>query len=109
VTRDWWFLVVDSLATYRLAVLVTRDTITEPLRQAIRRHGWTDAETYPTEIGTLPGRFARWLFALMGCMYCTSLWLAAAVVALTRFYPSEWQYVGMVLALSAVAGFLGER
>jgi hypothetical protein len=84
VTHEWWWLVVDALATYRLTILVTRDAITEPLRRGRRAIFWA-------------------------CTWCTSIWIAAVVVALTRFWPTEWQYPAMLLALSAVAGYMGER
>ena len=107
-----WWLTCDALATYRLARLIAVDVITEPLRELVRTTGWLD---HPDKPGVqLPiigpaGTIARWLFDLITCMWCVSLWIAAVVVALTRFVPGGWQYVCMALALSAVAGFLGDR
>lgn len=90
MTHGFWFLTCDGLATYRLATLVSRDYITWPIRQAILRRSES-------------------AFQFVSCQWCTSIWLAAGVVALTRFWPSGWQYGAMALALSGVAGFLAER
>lgn len=92
LSHGFWFLMCDALAVYRLAILVTRDEITAALR------------------GRLHGEFRRLrVAAFITCPWCVSIWLAAGVVALTRFYPSEWQYGAMFLALSGAAGFLAER
>lgn len=87
LTHSWWWLAVDGLAVYRLAVLIGKDMIAEPIRQ---------------RVGTR-------MLAFITCPWCIGLWFAAAAVILTRFWPQGWQYVAMALALSAVAGFLGER
>jgi hypothetical protein len=88
---SWWFLVVDALATYRLAVLLVNDGITQPLRD------WVIA------------RDRLWLTELSTCIWCLSIWIGAGVVALTRFIPGAWQYAAMALALSGAAGFLAEH
>lgn len=90
MTHEPWFLIVNGLCVYRLAVLVTRDHITDPLRVAI-------------------GRRSQRAYLFITCPWCVSIWIGGAVVALTRFYPSEWQYPALALALSGVAGFLAER
>jgi hypothetical protein len=90
MTRSWWWLAVDALAVYRLAVLVTKDQVAEPLRQKVL------------------ARSER-AFYFVTCPWCVSIWIAGGVVALTRFYPTEWQYAALALALSGVAGFLAER
>ena len=110
LTHGFWFLTCNAGATYRLAILLTRDTITDPLREASRRRGWIrQRDGLPVEIGTRGGRTARTLYALMGCPWCVSIYLAVGVVALTRFWPAGWQYAALALALSGVAGFLAER
>lgn len=87
-----WVL-VDSLAVYRLTILVTRDAITARLR------GWLSA-TDATGIH----RPRVWDF--LGCAWCTSIWIAGGVVVLTRLVPVPWSYVALVLAFSAAAGAL---
>lgn len=103
MTHSAWWLTCDALAVYRLAILVTKDTITDPIRAWLGK---------PWSYGAAPGAYSgvRWrAFQLTGCTWCVSIWLAAAVVALTKFAPGAWQYGAMFLALSGVAGYLGER
>ena len=90
LTPGLW-LVVDALAVFSLTILVTRDVITEKPRQWIKR------------------RLGLHAFDFITCPWCTSVWIAAAVVALTVFVPSEWKYVAYLLTCTAVAGFLAER
>lgn len=80
-------LLVTALAVYRLTLLVTADAITGPLR------------------GRLPeGRLAE----LLGCPWCSSVWLAPPVVASGLWWSTGWGWwlVMGSLAASAVAGFL---
>lgn len=105
LTHSWWFLLVDALAVYRLAILVAKDKITDRPRNILMNLGYSHAKPRRGIRGTT----ARWLFELVTCPWCVSLWFAAGAVALTRFYPDEWQYAAMWLALSGVTGFLAER
>jgi hypothetical protein len=117
MTHSAWWLTCDALAVYRLAKLITADTITEPLREklrqaALRKDGRTIAADH--EQGYAIMDFAAktklaWLFELVTCPWCVSIYAATAVVALTKFIPGIWQYPAMGLALSAAAGFLAER
>lgn len=105
MSRSLWWLTVDSLAVYRLTVLLTKDTITAPFRERLGLP-WS----HPGIPGPPPYAGVRWMaFSWLSCAWCVSVWLAAGVVALTRFAPGAWQYAGMALALSGVAGYLAER
>jgi hypothetical protein len=103
VTHSFWWLIVDALAVYRLAILITKDTITEPLRDRIIAMPKTWSS--PAERISPRPRLA----AFITCPWCVSIWIAAAVVALTNFAPTPWQYAALGLALSGVTGFLAER
>jgi len=85
------WLVVDALATYRLARLIARDTILRPFRR------W------------LAEKYEGVLVELVGCIWCLSVWLAVGVVAATYFVPWWWSWPASALALSAVAGWLGGK
>ena len=87
----WVWLVVDALAVYRLARLVARDTILRGLRR------W------------VAGRYEGLAVEGMTCMWCLTVWFAAAVVALTYFVPWWWSWPASALALSAAAGFLAGK
>lgn len=84
-------LVVDALATHRLATLVVDDKAGNPIRCAVIQIG--------QEIGR--GEEAEYL---VGCYWCSSMWLALGVVAARRFTPRLWSPVGRLLAFSTVAG-----
>jgi hypothetical protein len=117
LTHSFWFLAVDALAVYRLAVLFSQDKITDWLRTGLRERGYQTVSVAAlggerTTVVHRPGIIAassRWLFELVECPWCVSIWFAALAVILTRFWPEGWQYPAMLLALSAVAGWLGER
>lgn len=90
----WAWLVVDALAVYRLARLVTRDSV--PLFARPR-----DAIA------------ARWdgraLGELVSCPWCASVYIAAGVLAARLLVPVPWSLIAVPLAWSAVAGFLSSR
>ena len=73
-------LLVDALCCYRLTRLVTRDTITAPLRDGlVKRYGHDS-------------KIVEWV----ECPWCTSPYLAVLTLLLPR-------WLRRVLALSAVA------
>ena len=80
-----WLLI--ALATYRLTRLVTTDTLTTPARE------WVQA------------RYDR-LGYLVGCDWCSSMWLAPGPVLLGVLAPdSTWSLVVLgIPAASAVVG-----
>lgn len=110
MTRSAWWVFCDALAVYRLAVLVTRDAIMEPTRAWLLATAKVRAQDRATSglDGSKPGLYGR-LWNLVTCAWCSSIWAAVLVVALTKLVPGVWQYPAMGLALSAVAGFLSER
>lgn len=87
MTHSFWWLIVDALAVYRLAILITKDSITQPIRDAAGER----------------------MVLFLTCPWCVGIWIAGAIVVLTRFVPSAWQYAAFALALSGVTGFLAER
>lgn len=114
--------VVDALAVYRLSRLVTTDTF-PPIKAArdwvlLRWPSATDdyAEAFTSDIGPVnaAGRPVfrerdtwwasepHWLGELVTCIYCSSVWVAAGVLAL-RVYWDWWTYSALLLALSAAA------
>ena len=90
----WLWLLVDALACYRLARLITTDDILTKPRGYITKR-------WPVK----PGRLSE----LVLCPWCISVHLGIVAYALTRYVPSVWVWVAVPLALSAVAGYLSER
>ena len=84
-------LVRSGLATYRLTRLITRDTITAPVREQIWR--W-----YPPHSSKLG--------YVLTCEWCSSMY-AASLLEISRIITPRWTArVETVLALSALAGLL---
>lgn len=87
-------LVVDTLATYRIARLVTEDEIAAPMRQWV----WDRHDPAESKIG--------YLFT---CPWCVSIWVGAAVVVARRASPTTWEPVARMLTASAVSGMIASR
>lgn len=88
-----WGWLVYALAVARLTGLIVADDITAPAR------GWL--------IGHLPPRPASVAVEqLLTCFWCTSMWVAAAVVPLAWHWgPRPWLLgPALVLAMSQVTG-----
>jgi hypothetical protein len=66
-------LLTQALATFRLTRLITEDTITEPLRDAIYARFGDPSQTRRREIS---------LSYLVSCPYCASVYAAAATTLL---------------------------
>lgn len=92
-------LALAVFATFRLARLVTRDTIMEPFRLTVGR--WASGSN---------ARSFRWMIAeLVNCPYCTGVWVSL-VLAYFVAYPN--QVADAFLVVLAIAGgqmFLQDR
>jgi len=91
MSRSTTDLVRTGLATYRLTRLITRDTITAPIREKV----WKNHPPHQSKIGYV-----------LTCDWCSSIY-AASVLEISRIIaPRLTARVETVLALSAVAGLL---
>jgi hypothetical protein len=115
---------VDALAVHRITRLVSEDTITRPLRARIIRGAYRRAATLPrldithhalsaseAELDALPhgDDEAPKLAALVTCPWCVSVYVAAGVIAASRFTPGLWRVASYGLALSSVAALIANR
>jgi hypothetical protein len=116
MTPDATLLVVYALCVFRLTRLVTTDTISDSLREAIRqlatgtfirwkRHG---AVAYAETRETLRGPWSA-VFSIVTCDWCSSVWISAGCACGWIYGRSWFNFVAIVFALSAVAGVLRER
>lgn len=77
-------LAIDALATARLTRLIVEDRVPfGPIRDRLEERG-------------------GYLGELVSCPWCSSMWLAAGVVAVRRY--RWWRPVALALAFSEVAG-----
>jgi hypothetical protein len=101
-------LVLVALAAYRLACLVAVDSISVPLRDRLYTFAWDESETEidPNDHTKLRARrrgpVRAWLYELVSCPYCLSVWFAAGLYAAWRWLDSTAIHV--VIAMLAVAG-----
>jgi hypothetical protein len=94
-------LVLSFLATWRLARLITTDTIADPLRR------WAAGAAPDGEPGD--GDDLRpWLGYLFTCPWCISVWVAPLLVVPAVWWPENRAVVAVlgVLVASGVAGLL---
>lgn len=84
-------MMVEVLASLRVARLVSSDTITAPARDRL----FALSQDH---------RAAGWVLDLLGCPWCVSIWSSAAVVALTRTRIGRMMIRG--LAVAEVTGIL---
>lgn len=83
--------IIAGLATYRLTRLVVDDEILAPIRNKI--------------LNRFDPEYSKFGY-LLTCTWCSSIWVASLVVILGIIIPTVAFYIGLVLALSAVAGYL---
>jgi len=83
-------LAVLALATYRLTRLVTRDSITAPLRERV----WRRFPPETTRVGYV-----------LTCEWCASVWTASLLVVSSTMLTAS-RPVLLVLAVSGATGLL---
>lgn len=88
-------LLIVALATYRLAHIVTRETITRPLRDRVV------GGEQPPEDG-VPRSRRQWAAYFVHCFFCVSVWAGWLTVA--AWWWAGWPGRLLVLGLAASAG-----
>ena len=88
-------LLVDALATARLARLVTMDSLPPLAKARDELHG------------RIAGRYGiEWANGIR-CMWCMSTWCGTGVLVARTVAPRYWGPLAKVLAFSQVAGLVG--
>lgn len=100
---DTSLIIVGTLslgAIFRLSRLVVEDSITKPFRDYLERRA------YPQ--GRSPRPLWRFLDRLTGCTWCTSVWVAFAVLAPVYAFQgySWWTYPLAALTASWLTGIV---
>jgi hypothetical protein len=107
VTHSAVLLTLDALAVARLTRLVMLDSILAPVRELLK--GRKPAQSMDLGGSRIMVAARPRVAELLGCPWCVSPYLAAAVVACQALAAAVWLYVSAVLAFSMVAGLLAER
>ena len=108
-----YYALVTLGAAARITRLVTRDTITQPVRTAVlynrdQRAALRREEPVPPSPRPNVARARAWLYALVTCDWCSSVWVSAGVVA------TAWAvgphpvlvFLATVLSISYVVGWV---
>lgn len=102
---DLAVVVVLALASYRLARIVARDTITEPFRARLYEWSWIDPDGGRGDPVPRKGQLRCYVNELLTCMLCLGLWVSVGVFAV---YDATIGYshgtAGWLLGAGAVAG-----
>lgn len=85
-------MLVDALATFRLTRLITTDRVASKARARVTSRYGFDGVGY-----------------LVGCDWCSSIYIGAGVALARRFAPKLWGPLAEALAFSAVTGLLAEQ
>lgn len=104
---------MDIISVYRLARLVTMDSLTyQPREWLIRRiyeragradeHGLEDWR----DLVIAQGDKAEKPAILLVCPWCAGWWIAVGVVAARRYAPRLWGPMSRALSFSAMAGLI---
>lgn len=95
---NWLDLVLISLATFRLAHLLTYDKIFGFVRHFFLEES-TGGDTVPTRIAS------RVAYEMLECLWCTGIW--SALIVTTVYLLGVWgQFVVIVLAIAGAAAIL---
>ena len=87
------FLIVTGLAGWRIMRLIQTDTIFNKPRDWI---------FYRLAI------HAPWIWKLLNCHYCLSVWIAVASFIIHYFFYEIWQIIGWTFAAAAIIALLAE-
>jgi len=94
----WLDLIIISLATFRLAHLLTYDKIFNFVRHFFLEES-REGDSKPTRVGS------RVVYEMLECLWCTGIW--SALVVLTMYLLGIWgQFIVIVLAVAGAAAVL---
>lgn len=109
-------LVVTIGAAARLTRLVTRDTITEPLRDKIllnpaQRRAQAAGAAIPAPTNPRSARARAWLHTLVTCDWCTGMWVAALVGTASHVagHRTVFTVPATILTTAHAVGWLAEH
>jgi hypothetical protein len=105
-TIEPWDLVLLSLATHKFTRIVTKDSITSPLRAPLVEYAGSQGagELHENVRGGSPLRHA--LGELVSCPFCLGVWTSTAFATGRVFAPRATRLVASVFATVACSDFL---
>lgn len=98
-------IVLVGLATHKLSRILARDWITAPLRAPFTRLKESAGAAEVDESARGHG-LRRALGSLASCQYCTGVWVAATLAALTVARPRVGRTIASVLTMVTVSDWM---
>lgn len=95
---------LGALLTFRLVRLWQDDAILAPISDRVYR----TLDRRAHDSGPV-GAASAWLLDLLGCPWCLSVWIGAAVYAGWVYLPTVWYPSAYVATFSAATGLLAAR
>src|ERR1700688_2951402 len=101
MTHSFLLFAIYALCIHRLTRLGTEDTITDPVREWLRSKSFGELVERDNITGNVisrtpapkPGSPFSWVWKLMNCSWCLSIYIASVVVTIAYFNGSWFQYV----------------
>lgn len=112
-------LILDAIAVYRLTRLITKDSLLvdwrdNTVRLAYARQDADNHDALQAQM-TLPGDWSHYagrdpsapkLAALATCRWCSSMWVAAGVLAARSACPKTWDPIARLLVMAAAGALI---
>ncbi|MET9799651.1 DUF1360 domain-containing protein [Streptomyces sp. NPDC006368] len=100
VRPEPWDVLLTSVATFRLSRLVSKSSVTNPLRAPFTRY---EGQQGPAEVAEEPREGPRHVVGeLLTCPFCVSVWTVATLTGASLLWPRATRTV--TGALAALAG-----
>jgi hypothetical protein len=96
-----------ALGGWRVARFFTRDQLTAEWRVALYRWAWRDDPASPEPVARAAWR--SYVFTLLTCTVCLSVWMTAGVWALWSYGDGPGQWADIVLGAAGLAALIALR
>ena len=101
-----WDVTLMSLATHKLSRLITKDSITSPLRAPFTRYQGVSGPAELAEEVRHDSGVRHSLGELLTCPFCLGMWVATGLTAGTVFAPRLTRLANKTLTTVTVSDFL---
>ncbi|MED4533603.1 DUF1360 domain-containing protein [Metabacillus fastidiosus] len=102
------YLIIFSLAVFRLTRLFVFDKITEFIRRPFHNEveEMNENGNVETYIEIKGNGLRAWIGELLSCYWCTSVWCSAFLYGIWLIWPSITEPLLIILAIAGAAGMI---